>query len=62
MTNFEKIKEMSVEEFAELILSLGDDSGYYCFVVVGTGSGYAFYEKEKALKEQIEWLESEAEE
>ena len=60
MTNFERIKGMSVEEIAKLIIQYDLDSDYW--VPVGVEESFFGYEYEKALKAQIAWLEAEAEE
>jgi hypothetical protein len=58
MTNFERIKGMSVEELAEMLLEF--DYEYSVYIVMG--QWYNEWEKEDAIKAQIEWLESEVEE
>lgn len=56
MTNFEKIKKMSVEELAEFLLHQMEEGDWQ------THSGEWFYSREKdfAIDEEKRWLESEA--
>lgn len=56
MTNFEKIKQMSIEELAEFLLHQTKESDWE------THSGEWFYSREKdlAIDEEKRWLESEA--
>lgn len=55
MTNFEKIKQMSVDDLARLLVFY--DGGYGVF----SGEGIDDFCSEKnAISAQIKWLESEA--
>lgn len=61
MTNFERIKGMSVEELAEILIEY--DLDYECWKrVMGIAKLFREGDKNSAIKAQIEWLESEAEE
>lgn len=55
MTNFEKIKKMSVDELARFLTFL--DSEYDEYVILGLWD--SFENVEQALKRAKEWLESE---
>lgn len=58
MTNYEKIKNMSVEEMAERISNIGDEtSGYFCDMCPCRSIVNCAWDCEKHLQE---WLESEA--
>ena len=52
MTNFERIKAMSIEELAELLLEYDFD----CWRVIGVVRAYPEYQKSEAIKAQIEWF------
>ena len=56
MTNFEKIKQMSVDELARFLTFL--DGEYNEYFILGLWDG--FEHEEQALKRAKEWLESEA--
>ena len=53
MTNFERIKDMSVAEMAELLLEEDREDG--CYII----DGGITYSKEKAIEDAKQWLESE---
>ena len=57
MTNFERIKGMSVEELARQNVRFSEYDYYYL-----TSDGKIHYEESEAIKHEVEWLESEAEE
>lgn len=57
MTHFERIKAMSIEELAELLLDY--DLDFDCWRVMGVARAYPEYQKDEALKAQVKWLESE---
>ena len=54
MTNYERIKAMSIEELAHILIEYRDDWGDYW-----TSDGERYFEEEDAVQGQIEWLESE---
>ena len=56
MTNYDRIRNMSVKEIAEQLIEYRDDWDDYC-----THVG-CFIKYEDALEKEIEWLESEVEE
>ena len=56
MTNFERIKAMSVEKMAELLVSYETDMD--CYFIYG-GKGRRFYDWDNAVSAQIEYLERE---
>jgi hypothetical protein len=58
MTNFEKIKNMSIEDMAKICLDYDDAYGVYRTM---SGESFEIEEKEQAIQENIRWLESEAE-
>ena len=60
MTNYDRIRNMSVEEMANFLLDIGFDYEYGDYVT-GSNERYADYDYEKALAEEIKWLESEVE-
>lgn len=62
MTNFERIKAMSIEEVAKLLVQYED--GYGCYYIYGVDEPFCDgrYTYEEVIKKQIEFLESEAEE
>lgn len=62
MTNFERIKGMSVEEVAEILVQYDDEYG--CYYIYGVDERFddGRYTYEEVIKRQIEFLESEAEE
>ena len=73
MTNFERLKQMSVREMAEFIdlLLYGDHCRNYCtfyniksnFCVNNNSDDYEFHNRDKVCEDGIhKWLESEAEE
>lgn len=57
MTNFERIKGMSVEDLARQNVRFSEYDYYYL-----TSDGKMHYEESEAIKHEVEWLESEAEE
>lgn len=57
MTHFERIKAMSIEELAELLLDY--DCDFDCWRVMGVARAYPPDQRDEALKSQIKWLESE---
>lgn len=60
MTNFERIKGMSVEEFAELsVSSFTYMSGYRADTLFRGHNGIDYCAKEEAVMAELEWLESE---
>ena len=59
MTNFEKIRAMSVEEMAEMFI-VEYDEDYYCLRLPDRDRNYQT--KERAIKAGIDWLNSPAEE
>lgn len=58
MTNFERIKAMSIKELAELLLDY--DCDFDRWIVMGIARSYPEDQKAEALRAQIKWLESEA--
>lgn len=62
MTNFERIKGMSVKELAEFLLVFDGEMDKYNYIIASDNE-FALYDgcdnKEKAIRKQIEWLESE---
>lgn len=56
MTNFERIKGMSVEEFAEILVQYDSEYGEYLVY----GADTCCDSREKAVKSQIRWLLREA--
>lgn len=56
MTNYERIRNMSVEELARKLICW--DDGYGCWY---TNSFGCYEEIEDAIKDEIEWLLQEAE-
>lgn len=60
MTNYEKIKGMSVEELAELgVYSFTYMSGYRADTLFRGHNGIDYSTKEEAVRAEKEWLESE---
>ena len=57
MTNFEKIKNMSIEDVAKICLNYNDAYGVN---ITMSGESFEIDEKEQAIQENIRWLESEA--
>ena len=57
-TNYDRIRNMSVEELAKFLLDVRWDYEYSEYVT-GSGERFADYHFEKALAEEIKWLESE---
>ena len=57
-TNYDRIRNMSGEELAEFLLDTRYDYEYNEYVT-GSGERFADYNYEKALAEEIKWLESE---
>lgn len=55
-TNFDRIKTMSVEEMAKILVSYAADMD--CYFIYG-GKGRRFYDEESAVSAQIQYLESE---
>lgn len=58
MTNFERIRAMSIDELAELLLDY--DCDFDCWRAMGVVEAYHPDQKSKAIKAQIEWLNKEA--
>lgn len=56
MTNFERIKRMSVEELAEFLLEWDCE---FTFWITSDGETFLENEKESAILHEIKWLESE---
>ena len=59
-TNYDRIRNMSVEEMAEFLLDTRYDYEYTDYVT-GSDKRFPTYAYEKALAEEIKWLESEVE-
>jgi hypothetical protein len=57
MTNLDRIKAMSVEEFAKILVFYDGGYGNYS----GHNIGFFGDNEQAAIKAQIEWLESEVE-
>ena len=53
MTNYEHIKSMSVEKFAQLLIKFDSEMGIY------ETDASVFNTYDEALKAEIKWLESE---
>ena len=53
MTNFEKIKAMSVEKFAEILVQYDSEYGEYLVY----GADTCCDSRSDAVKSQIEWLQ-----
>ena len=62
MTKFERIKGMSVEEVAEILVQYDEEYGIYTIYGSDEWFGDDRYTYEEVIKKQIEFLESEAEE
>ena len=58
-TNYDRIRNMSVEEMAEFLLDISYDNEYMDWVT-SNGELFADYHYKKALAEEIKWLECEA--
>lgn len=58
-THFDRIKAMSVEEIAELLIVYEADMD--CYYIYG-GNGRRFYDEDSAISAQIQYLESEVQE
>ena len=58
-THFDRIKAMSVEEMAELLVSYEADMD--CYFIYG-GKGRKFYNRDNAISAEIQYLESEVQE
>lgn len=61
MTNYEKIKNMSIEEMAE-ILVIEIDGAFPCKAFGSVVTGSIMLSQKSVLDENKQWLESEAEE
>ena len=57
-TNYDRIRNMSVEELADFLLDVRWDYEYGDYIT-GSGERFADYNYEKALAEEIKWLEAE---
>lgn len=62
MTNFERIKGMSVDELAEFLLVFDGETDGYNYVIASDNE-FSLYDscdsKEESIRKQKEWLESE---
>lgn len=60
MTNFERIKGMSVDELAELsVSSFAYMSGYKADTLFRGHNGIDYCTREEAVMAELEWIESE---
>lgn len=57
-TNYDRIRNMSVEEMAAFLLDVGYDNEYDEWVTTNK-EYFGYYQEQKALSEEIKWLESE---
>ena len=62
MNNFDRIKNMSVEEMAERNIQYITDSDDMPYYGTSDGTVFEWSDEQKALQHEIEWLNAESEE